>query len=239
MVTVIRTGAYVTPTLLQLVSRCRREVTKESLTTLNDDAINNVLVDAINDGVTDIFFRGRWNWRRQTFNIPWVAAETEYAIPADFGQMATEIVINNIPMKEVSPEEWARNVYAPSWNSNADIAGQPSIYMVDRQLLKVWPAPSDSFVALTPVTPAYYYRTPGNLLTLADDADNSPDIPANFTEALVRFAVGRLKVFLQYDDAKIDMDRYEQIIANRLMTDIVSVHPTRARPRNWRTANFG
>lgn len=239
MTTVLKTTGYTTPTLLALVSRCRREVTKESLTTLNDDPINNVLIDAINDAVSDIYFKSRWNWRKQSWNILWTSAQTDYPLPADFDQLATEIVVNNVALKEISPEEWWRNTYAPSWNSNSSISGQPSIYTVDRALLKVWPLPSDDFVTQTPISVAYYYRQPSSMLVLANDASNSPDVPADFTEALVRFAVARLKVFLQWTDFAIDQKRYEEIVTNRLQTDMLTAHPTRVRPRNWRTANFG
>jgi len=239
MTTVLKTTGYTTPTLLALVSRCRREVTKESLTTLNDDPINNVLVDAINDAVSDVYFKSRWNWRKQSWNILWTSAQTDYPLPADFDQLATEIVVNNVALKEISPEEWWRNTYAPSWNSFFNDTATTEIYTVDRALLKVWPLPSDDFVTQTPISVAYYYRQPSSMLVLANDASNSPDVPADFTEALVRFAVARLKVFLQWTDFAIDQKRYEEIVTNRLQTDMLTAHPTRVRPRNWRTANFG
>jgi hypothetical protein len=83
-----------------------------------------------------------------------------------------------------------------------------------------------------------YYRTPSRRLTLADTA-NSPDVPSQFIEALHRFGVGMLKMFLEFTDFQKELDRYEAIILNRIQTEIVSAHPSRVRPRNWRTANFG
>lgn len=238
MTTLAGNTVGVMPSLLSLASRIRREVTKESLTSLNDDPINNVIVDAVNDSVEDIYYRNRWNWAKVIWNLVWVAAQSEYALPGDFQRLSTEPVINNMMLKEVSPEEWWRNTYSPSWNSNSSLQGQPSSYMVDRSTIKFWPIPSTSFVDANATSPILYYRHPSARLTLTDGA-SSPDLPVEFTEAVVRYAVARLKIFLQWSDFALDMDRYEKIIQNRIQTDMISAHPVRMRPRNWKTANFG
>lgn len=226
------------PTLLQLCSRVRREVTKESLTSLVDDPINNVIVDSINDAVEDIYYQDRWNWAKTTENLTWVASQNEYALPTRFYRMASEPEINNIQLEEVEIEEWARKTYTPSLTSSVTIQGQPLIYAIDRSLIKVWPTPSSSFIALVPTTPLVYYRRPGARLLLASDASNSPDLPTEFIEAVVAWAKSRLKIFLQYDDYQIDENRYRECVQRQVQNDYLSVHPSRVRPRNWKTARF-
>jgi hypothetical protein len=226
------------PSLFDLVKRVRREVTKETLVTLNDDVLNNVVIDAINDATADIYNRTRWNWAKTQAGIVWIANQSEYPLPPDFRQLATELAINAMTLKEVSLEEWYRNTYTPSWNANSSMSGQPMMYMVDMQKLKVWPTPSADFVASMPNSPMIYYRKPSRRLVLADTA-NTPDVPNEFIEALHRFGVGMLKMFLEFTDFQKELDRYETIILNRIQTEIVSAHPSRVRPRNWRTTNYG
>jgi len=226
------------PTLLALVSRVRREVTKESLTTLNDDPVNNVIVDSINDAVEDIYYQDRWNWAKTTEALTFVANTSEYALPSRFYRMATEPEINNIQLKEVEPEEWARNTYTPSLTAQATVSGQPQVYYIDRSLIKFWPTPSSSFVTLTPTVTLCYYQRPGSRLALATDGGNSPDLPTEFIEAVVAFAKSRLKIFLQYDDWQIDDARYRECVQRQVQNDYQSVHPNRMRPRNWKTARF-
>jgi hypothetical protein len=214
-------------------------VTKEALATLNDDPINNIIVDALNDAVSDIYYRNRWNWAKGSFNVQWNSTTNEYALPGNFMRMAYEPAINSVQLKEVSSEEWWRNIYTPSWNSSANMQGQPAIYMTEMTTLRVWPKPSDSFVAQFPSTPIIYYKKAPIRLTLASDSAKSPEVPAEFTEILCCYGMGKLKEFLQYSDFSVDLDRYEKLLMNRIQTDIISVHPTRIRPRNWRTTNFG
>lgn len=227
-----------TPTLLALASRIRRAVTKESLVTLTDDPVNNVIVDAINDAVNAIYYSNRWNWTRTAGSIIIAAGTTGYPLPGDFHRMATEPVINAVQLKEVSLEEWWRNTYTPSWNSNASVSGQPSIYMVDGSAITFWPAPSQSFVDSNPTIPIIYYRRPGRRLDLTDGAV-SPTVPPEFTEILASYGMAKLKEFLQYSDWQIDMQRHDALLLNRIQTENISVHPPRMRPRNWRTTNYG
>ena len=239
MTVVAAPSGLAVPSLFELVRRVRREVTKETLSTLNDDVINNVVVDAINDATADIYNRARWNWAKTQAGIVWISGQSEYPLPPDFRQMATELNINNICLKETSIEEWWRNTYTPSWNANTSVSGQPMMYMVDMQKIKVWPTPSDSFIALIPSTPMIYYRYPSRRLVLTTDSANSPDVPFQFIEALHRYAVGMLKMHLEFTDFQKEIDRYEAIILNRIQTEIIQVHGTRVRPRDWRTTNYG
>ena len=231
--------ALVTPTLTQLVSDIRRSVTKEAIVTLASDPVNDIIVKAINDAVADIYYRNRWNWARAQGNIILVSGQSQYPLPADFRCMAMEPVVNYVQIQEVPPEEWWRNTYTPSWNSNSALGGQPSKYMVDMALLQFWPMPSDSFIAANPSIPIIYYRLPPARLTIAADAANSPNVPPQFIELLECFGIGKLKVFLQYDDFAVDLKRYDDLLQNRIQIDMISAHPTRMRPRNWRSANFG
>lgn len=230
------------PTVLECISEARRGVTKESLTSVNDDPVNGVLLRALNEGVADIYFRARWVWRRTGWNIAWSSAATEYPLPGDFHQMATEPRINGVMMREVSPEEWQDSIYQPSWNALGASAGQPGLYMLERNFMRVWPMPSADFVALTPVTTAFYYRKPSERFIMSDAANfgsKAPDIPAELVEALISFMMYKLKIFLQYTDFALEKSRYEEVILNRIHTDVISVHPERVRPVNRYSANFG
>ena len=75
------------PNLLSLASRVRREVTKESLTSLVDDPVNNVIVDSINDAIADIYNRERWWWQKTAGTITPVAGTAAYSLPSDFYRM--------------------------------------------------------------------------------------------------------------------------------------------------------
>lgn len=236
MPTVETTSPTGMPTLLLLASRARREVTKETLATLNDDVVNNIIVDSINDAIEDIYFRAKWSWAKVTSSLTMVASQSEYTFPADFHRLATEIEIGSTKLPEVDAEEWARKTYV----SGIGIVtpGQPTMYMVDRTFVKFFPTPSADFITTVPTVALVYYRRPAKRMVLADSA-SAPDIPVEFKEALVRFAMGRLKIFRQFDDFGLDLQRYEDIVQRQLNANTVSVHPPRIRPRNWASANYG
>lgn len=237
MPTVVTTNPTGMPTLLALVSRVRREVTKETLATLTNDAVNNVIVDNLNDAVDDIYFRAKWSWAKTAGNLVLVAGTSEYTLPSNFHRMATEVEIGTTKLQEVDAEEWTRKTYTNVTGVTA--SGQPVVYMIDRAFIKFWPVPNTDFIALVPTITMLYYRRPSTRLAIATDSDNAFDLPMEFQEALVRYAVARLKIFRQYDDWKIDMDRYEEILQRQLHADTVTVHPSRMRPRNWASANYG
>jgi hypothetical protein len=225
------------PTLLSLVSRVRREVTKETLVTLNDDATNNLIVDNLNDAVDDIYFRAKWSWAKSLGNIVLVAGQSEYTLPANFHRMASEVEIGVVKLREVDAEEWTRYTYQSP--SGISTSGQPVLYMVERGFIKFWPCPNADYIAQVPTVPLLFYRRPSTRLTLTNDSANAFDLPYEFVEAIVRYAIARLKIFRQFDDYKIDMDRYEEIVQRQLYADTISVHPSRVRPRNWASANYG
>lgn len=239
MPTVVTTNPSGMPSLLDLTSRVRREVTKESLTSLNSDAVNNVIVDALNDAVEDIYFRAKWSWAKVAGNLVMVTGQSEYTQPSDFYRMASEPEIGSIKLIEVDAEEWYRRTFTTGLTGVQTSLGQPILYMVDRALIKFWPTPSSDFVALAPTIRLLYYRRPSARLVIASDSAKAFDLPVEFNEAIVRFAVGKLKIFRQFDDFQLDMARYEEIISRQLYSDQKSVHPARVRPRNWASANYG
>lgn len=222
------------PSLLSLVTRVRREVTRETLVTLVDDAINNVIVDGINDAIESIYYMNRWNWKKSLYNFRLIAGQRDYALPADFYQMSQEPTYNGLKMREVDPEDWSRNVY-----DAALIQGGPMVYMVDRTFLRVHPVPSADAIAIAAFIPAVYYRTPPARLSISTDSSNPPDLPPEFIEAVVAFGKWGLKVHLQFDDYQIDEARYRELVQKQIDNDYISVHPVRVRPRNWTSANFG
>lgn len=236
MPTVVTTNPVGMPSLLSLVSRVRREVTKETLSSLNDDATNNLIVDNLNDAVDDIYFRAKWSWAKTVGNLVLVAGTSEYTLPANFHRMASEVEIGATKLREVDAEEWSRYTYQSP--AGISTSGQPVVYMVDRSFVKFWPAPNADFIAQVPTIALLFYRRPSTRLIITDSTI-AFDLPYEFTEAIVRYAIARLKIFRQFDDYKIDMDRYEEIIQRQLYADTISVHPSRVRPRNWASANYG
>lgn len=237
MPTVINTNPTGMPTLLSLVSRVRREVTKETLATLTNDAVNNIIVDNLNDAVEDIYFRAKWSWAKVTGALTLVAAQSDYTLPADFHSMATEVEIGTTKLREVDAEDWTRYTYTNVTGVTA--SGQPVLYMIDRTFIRFWPTPNSDFITTVPTISLLYYRRPSKRLTITNDSANAFDLPSEFQEAIARYAIGRLKIFRQFDDYKIDMDRYEEIVQRQLYADTISVHPSRVRPRNWASANYG
>lgn len=237
MATVVTTNPTGMPTLLNLASRVRREVTKETLVTLTNDATNNVIVDNLNDAVEDIYFRAKWSWAKVIGDLAVVATQSDYTLPANFHRLATEVELGTRKLREIDAEEWVRTTGSNGIGTIPD--GQPIIYMIDRAFIRFWPTPSADFAALYPTIPILYYRRPSTRLTLANDSASAFDLPAEFQEAIVRFAVGKLKIFRQFDDFKLDLDRYEEIVQRQLYADQVTVHPSRVRPRNWASANYG
>ncbi len=235
MPTVSSTGTLQFPTLFELTKRIRREVTRETLATLNDDPVNNVIVDSINDGVEDIYYKNRWNWKKLVFGIHLVAGQRDYALPPDFYQIATEPTYNGLLMTEVEPEQWNRYTYDPSVIPQ----GGPLLYMVDRALFRVHPAPSSSAITVAPTIPLTYYRRPPARLTITSDSGHSPDLPPEFIEAIISFGKWKLKIHLQFDDFELDQRRYMETVQKQIENDYLSVHPVRVRPRKWTSANFG
>ena len=239
MPTVVATNPTGMPTLLALTSRVRREVTKETLITLTDDATNNVIVDALNDAVDDLYYRAKWTWAKISGNLSMVAGQSEYTRPADFHRMASEVEIGSTILMEVDATEWIRRTRTTSVTGYQTPLGQPVLYMLDRAFIKFWPTPSTDFVAQVPTISILYYRRPATRLVLTTDSAKAFDIPMEFQEALVRFATAKLKIFRQFDDFALDLQRYEEIVQRQLNADQVSVHPARVRPRNWASANYG
>lgn len=229
--------ALTVPTLLQLASRVRREVTKETLTSLNDDAINNVIVDSINDAVADIYNRAIWWWQKTSTTLTMIAGQAEYSLPTDFYRMASPIVVGATPLQEVEYEQWERYTYTPSIPTSTQ--GTPLVYMVDRSLIKFYPTPSTESIALYPLVTLMYIKGPTIRLALLTDSASAPNIPTEFVEAVVRFAMSRLKIFLQYDDFGIDEKRYEALISQQIDNNYKGVFLARTRPRSWNSANFG
>lgn len=227
------------PNLLQLTTRVRRECTRETLVTLTDDPINNVIVDAVNDATEDIYYKNRWNWKKSLYNFRLIQGQADYALPADFYQLATEPEYNGVKMLEVDPEDWFRHTYDPSVNPSNMTQGSPAIYMVDRTFIRLHPVPSETSVSTAPFIPAVYYRRPPPRLSIADDTSNPPDLPPEFIEAVVAFGKWKLKVHLQFDDFELDERRYREIVQKQIENDYISVHPVRMRPRKWNSVNFG
>lgn len=238
MPTVSTTTPLNFPTLLSLVTRVRREVTRETLASLTNDAINNVIVDSINDAVEDIYYKDRWNWKKSLYNVKLIASQSDYALPPDFYQIATEPTYNGIMMVEVEPEQWTRYTYDPQITATLS-SGSPVVYMVDRALFRVHPTPSSDTISIAPHIQLVYYRRPPSRLTITSDSSNPPDLPPEFIEAVISFAKWKLKIHLQFDDFELEEKRYMQVVQRQIENDYLSVHPVRVRPRNWSSANFG
>lgn len=239
MATVQSTRPTGLPSLFAMVRQVRREVTKETLTSLSDDPINNVIVDALNDAVNDIFNRYKWWWSKVQGFIKLSGGQTDYALPTDFMRMASEPEIGSRKLREVDAEEWTYYTGNSNLSSPNTVLGAPTTFMVDRGFIRFYPGPSSDFIASIPTIGVFYYQRPSPRLVLALDSAAAFNLPVQFQEALVRFAVAKLKILLHYDDFNIDMARFEFLVQQQIQNDTVSVHPSRFRPRNRYSANFG
>lgn len=206
--TIVSQTPALMPSILSMVKRVKRECGLPQPTTLvsTTDQDSLVVLDALNDATTEIYMRKRWETIECLYGVPLVAAQTQYALPADFGRMATGPKSAGVPMTPYTHEEWQRAIPAVSTN-----IGQPIAYTAYGLIFEVWPPPSTDYVTSYPVLQFSYYRMPPSRLDGTDD-DANINLPPEFEECLISFAKWKLKAKLEYPDAEADHARYERTL---------------------------
>lgn len=203
-----------TPTLKEFVNRILNECGLQSQADLVTSQFlgSTVAINAANDGVNDIKFRNRWEWLKRTAVVGLIPGVNSYPMTADFVRMAHPFcawngIVKSIPLNEKTPDEWYQLV--PTLPAGS--AGTPQFYMVDSNVVTIYPTPDTNFVTSWPNLQYVYFQGPQRPLGAADQA-LAIDIPPDFTEALVAFGKWKMKLFLEYPDWQVEQQRYEQCL---------------------------
>lgn len=211
---VVQSGALGVPVALDMVNRVQRECGVEQITSFaSGNDRSEVVREALNDCIIDLYNRGRWEWLEQVYVIPLVAGQDEYQLPQNFDRLAMPVRLTNTPMKEYTALDWP--YYIPTIDPGGQ--GGPHSYMVHNQILTVFPAPDSGTVTAYPTMVMAYYKHPGVRIPASAAGDAMTwDIPPEFVEPMVIFGKWKLKLYLEYPDSQADMMRYEQLIQQNL-----------------------
>lgn len=190
-----------------------------------------VAFDGLNDGTAEAWNRQRWDFQRNEYTFALTGGNAEYPLPPRFQRMATPprptpILLGAAFLTEMTPEEWTTANIATSVTNE----GTPTAFTVQNTTIALWPTPAAAYVANNPnMTLEYFARIPDRLEPA--NSSSSLDLPLEFYDFLIRFAKGRLKEYLQYDDAQLNYQQAEhqmQTLVNRWRT---SRMPDVIRPR--------
>lgn len=165
-----------------------------------------IVLEALNDGCTDIWQRHRWPFQRYTAALPLVADQQEYTLPADFDRMASPFRVGYLTLEEKTPEEWWNGQYGDITST-----GQPYLYTIESLVAKFYPIPHAAFVDVYPFLRYQYFKTQPERRTTAS-ATSSWDLPLDFENAMVSFGKARLKQFLEYPDWETEQRAYEMAL---------------------------
>lgn len=216
------------PKLLDVVNRILREVGAYPVPSLNPGSTQSqVALDAVNDGIWQIYNRNRWSWTNTTIYIPLVANQTDYSVPADFDRLSQSPIYNGYVLSEYTPDEWTQRV-----SGLADMAstqpGAPICFKLTANVMTVFPAPVASVIAVVPSIQFSYYKNPGTRLDNTDDAVG-PNLPIEFVDCLVTFGKWRLKAFMEYPDAQLEAQRFEQLLSIQMNRNLRGRKPNQMR----------
>jgi hypothetical protein len=169
-------------------------------------------INAVNDAINDIKFRNRWEWLKATVVLDLQVGNLSYTPPDDFVRMAHPFtpwngVTLGRSLQELTPDEYWQMI--PS--SGTMTPGTPYCYMVDSNVINLWPTPNADFIALWPQLLYTYFKGPARPLGAADQA-LAIDVPPEFTEAVVAFGKWKIKLMLEFPDWQAEQARYEQVI---------------------------
>ena len=211
---VVQSGSLSVPVALDMVNRVQRECGVETITSLaSGNDRSEVVREALNDSIIDLYNRARWEWLMQVYNLPLVAGQDSYQLPQNFMRLASPVRITNTPMKEYTALDW------PYYIPTVDPGGQggPHSYMIQGQVLWVFPPPDATTVYYNPVFVMGYYKHPGVRIPASAAGDTMTwDVPPEFVEPLIVFGKWKLKLFMEYPDAQAEQGRYEQLIQQNL-----------------------
>lgn len=211
---VVQSGALSVPVALDMVNRVQRECGVEQITSFaSGNDRSEVVREALNDSIIDIYNRARWEWLLQVYSIPLVASQDQYQLPQNFDRLAMPCRLTNTPMKEYTALDWP--YYIPTVDTGGE--GAPHSYMVHNQILSVFPPPDSGTVTTNPQFLLAYYKHPGTRIPASAAGDAMTwDIPNEFVEPMIVFGKWKLKLFLEYPDSQAEFARYEQMIQQNL-----------------------
>lgn len=203
------------PKLLDVVNRVLRETGAYTINSLNPGNVQStVVLDAINDGIWQIYNRERWAWAIESISIPLVNNLADYPLPGNFDRMAMAPIYNGLELREWTLDEWNDQVQ-PYVSFQQAQAGSPAFFKISPAVLTVYPAPVTATIAVAPNITFSYYRNPGTRFDNTNDAV-APNLPVEFVDCLVTFGKWRFKMFLEYPDAQAEAQRFEQLLATQM-----------------------
>lgn len=216
------------PKLLDVANRVLRECGAYTVNSLNPGNIQSqVVLDALGDGLWQIYNRKRWQWTNTTISISLVANQADYPLPADFDRVSVLPTYNGLTLREFTQDEWNTAILPVSSQGQSD-AGSPSCFKVSPAVLTLWPTPTSAAIAVVPSLQFSYYKTPGLRFDNTDDAI-PPNLPVEFLDCLVTFGKWRLKTFLEYPDAMTEAQRFEQLLQVQMNRDDRGRKPNQMR----------
>lgn len=216
------------PKLLDVANRVLRESGAYTVNTLNPGNVQSqVVLDALNDGIWQIYNRNRWQWTNTTIGIDLLPMQMDYPMPADFDRISMQPTYNGFPLREYTQDEWG-SVIVPYISQGQTVQGSPAFFKVSPAVLTLWPAPTSDSIANVPQLMFNYYKTPGVRFDNTDDTV-APNLPAEFLDCLVSFGKWRLKTFLEYPDAMAEAQRFEQLLQVQMNRDDRGRKPNQMR----------
>jgi YD repeat-containing protein len=175
----------------------------------------NLVLEAVNDAVVEIYRSHRWAFARTTAYYNIVAGQSDYPLPADFVSMAYPPSWNGYQLRELTPDDWYAQL--PFFNLQ-NMTGGPIYCTADANFFRVYPTPTALAVTTAPQIRYTYERNAGGRLTSSND-NASINLPYEFLEAVVAFGKWKLKTLLEYPDADKEYTRFKQVIGFMEATD--------------------
>jgi len=174
-------------------------------------------LNAVNDAVVDIKSRNlHWEFQKRTAVINLIPGINSYTVPADFARMAHPFSPWNgfqisTSLRELTPDEYYQAIPA----LNTSTPGTPQYYMVDSNVVTMFPPPSSDYISNWPQLQYVYMKDSGTPLG-ASDQTLAVDIPSRFIECVVAFGKWKMKLYLEYPDWQVEQQRYEQTLHTQM-----------------------
>lgn len=125
---------------------------------------------------------GYWQWLRKSANVPLVADQAEYALPADLQQLDfIRPSWNMVPLEELTPRELREKLATVSGGGRPSIFAQVS-YAADQQTVLVFPTPNQAVEDASGALVVEYFRA---IDVPADPSTESPSIPTQHLDVLI------------------------------------------------------
>ena len=207
---VVQSGTLTVPVALDMVNRVQRECGVEQISSMaSSNDRSEVVREALNDGIIDLYSRARWEWLVNAYYINLVAGQSSYQLPQNFSTLAAPAQVTNSPMTEYTPLDWP--YYIPTMQNTG--TGGPHSYYVQNGVINIFPTPDANVIATYPIMKIAYVKNPGVRIPASAAGDAMTwDIPPEFVEPLIAFGKWKLKSYLEYPDFQTDQARYSELI---------------------------